>query len=68
MLVLYICFCPELFTSVAFRRLHFETIAGHTAAVLVDETGAFLLGIVGGGEEHAFVTLCFLIIAYAAWL
>lgn len=73
MLVLYKFFCSWFLLDSMQKRhfegyLDFEAIASHTAAVLVDETGALLLGIVGGGEEHAFVALCLLVVTYAAWL
>lgn len=45
-------------------RLYLESVASHALAVLVDEAGALLLGVVGGGEEHALVALGFLVGAY----
>ena len=49
-------------------RLYLEPVAGHALLVLGDEVGAFLLGVVGGGEEHALVALCLFICAHAAGL
>lgn len=49
-------------------RSYLEAVARHAQTILVDQTGALLLGIVGRGEEHALVALCFLVGAYTARL
>lgn len=40
--------------------LYLEAVSSHALLVLSYEVGAFLLGIVRGGEQHAFVAFCFL--------
>lgn len=48
--------------------LYLEAVSSHALLVLSYEVGAFLLGVVGGGEQHALVALCLLLGAYATWL
>jgi len=50
------------------KRSDLEAVTCHALAVLVDQAGAFLLGIAGSGEEHTLVALGFLLGAYAAGL
>jgi hypothetical protein len=50
------------------QRLYLKPVPGHALLVLGDEVGAFLLGVVGGGEEHALVALCLFVGAHAAGL
>jgi predicted alpha/beta hydrolase len=56
---------------VSYTRLIFsdlEAVAGHALSILTHEVGAFLLGVAGGGEEHALVALRFLFGTNTAWL
>ena len=48
--------------------LYFESISSHADFVFRDEVGAFFLGVVGVGKEHAFVPFGLLVGANAAWL
>lgn len=48
--------------------LYGKSVAGHTLLVLRDEIGAFFLGVIGIGEEHAFIAFGFLFCADAARL
>lgn len=48
--------------------LDLEAVASHACLVLGDEVGALLLRVVRGREEHALITLSFLVRADAAWL
>jgi hypothetical protein len=42
-------------------NLYFEAVSSHALFILPYEVGAFLLGIIGGGEEHALVAFCLLL-------
>jgi hypothetical protein len=45
---------------VLFEALYLESVPSHALAVLANEVGAFLLGIIRGGEQHALVAFRFL--------
>lgn len=47
---------------------YLEAKPGHASLILVDDGLAIARGIVRLGEEHAIVTLRFLVLAHAAWL
>jgi hypothetical protein len=48
--------------------LYLESIARHALFVAADHALAIFLWIVASGEQHALITLRFLVFAHAAWL
>ena len=53
---------------VSSRSSNIKSIALHAFSVLLDHIFAILLGVVCPAEQHAVVTLYFLVLTYTAWL